>query len=80
MHTVWFSHLPTEEQEEFKNLVKNSTRVLNRAKEIIDIEDTAIERFENTVDSYKNPSWAYMQAHINGRKAALQDIKKLFDV
>lgn len=75
MKVQWFNHLPKDKQEDFKNHLKNSTKVLDRLKEIC---YNVIQNGEKvSVQDYENPSWAYKQADMNGYLRAYREIADL---
>jgi hypothetical protein len=51
--------------------------VLDRLKEIV---YNTIKESEIKTNDYSSPSWAYLQAHQNGRREALEEIIKLITV
>jgi hypothetical protein len=76
----WLSHLPANspERAEFEILVRNSTQVLGRLREILLKELDSIESWETNPNLYDNPSWSHKQAHLNGQRAVyLQTLKLL---
>lgn len=75
MQTLWFSNLPKSEQDSFKELVLGSHKVLDRALEILynRVKDVEVV----STPDYDNSSWAYKQAHENGKREAYRDIIKL---
>jgi hypothetical protein len=75
----WFRNLPEDEQEKFKELLRSSHRVLGRQKKILEQRLVDLEIKEVAEASYENPAWAYKQAHLNGRRAAIHDLLKLLD-
>lgn len=60
----WTKGLSEDRAENLEKLVRNSTIVLSRLKEIIE-EDLRQDKV--TESDYDNPSWAYYQAHKNGK-------------
>lgn len=80
MKTIWTQHLKTEEEKkDFETVVNNSTYVLGRVKQLIENRERGITSFEGDTNAYDNPSWAYKQAHANGRRAELKELLALFD-
>lgn len=75
------SRIPTEwligeeTPEEFEKTWRNSTRVLDRLKEIIDRELNQLY-LDLKVD-YENPNWQFYRADKNGKIVALERILKL---
>ena len=73
---LWFSHLKDKQsQDSFKQGVLGSRFVLDRLHEIV-YNIVKNEDSPATAD-YESPSWAYKQAHLNGRKAAFNEILTL---
>jgi len=79
MITDWFSHLPKEKQEEFKNTVLGSKIVLDRLKEICYNRLYALKEKPSEAD-YDTPSWSFKQAHRNGRIDELSQLIKLLTI
>lgn len=75
----WLSHLPKEKQGEFADLIRNSTQVLGRFRDILIKEVESLESVEERRTSYSNPSWAYEQAFLNGQRSQLKDLLRYFD-
>lgn len=81
MFIGWTSHIKdNKEKEQFQQSVYGSKRVLDRLKGIIDELEKGVDRTEKDAHIYENPSWAYLQAHWNGYKAALTAILKIVDL
>lgn len=74
----WSKHLVDKQAKaNFESLVGNSTIVLNRLHDILMEEEQALLAEEASTSDYDSPSWAYKQAHRNGKRAALAHIKRL---
>lgn len=71
--TVWFRHLPDEEQEDFKETLKSSFRVLDRMRAIVKDLEAQVEKLEGDPSTY-DAGYAYKQAHLNGLKKAYQNV------
>ncbi len=71
----WTKHLrDPQAREDFEALVRNSTQVLSRLKDILN------ERQDNINSSdadFTTPSWAYQQASNIGKRNAYKDIDQL---
>ena len=63
--------------EATEKLVRNSTSILRRLREIIDKELLSIP--DGSVEDYSISNWSCLQADRNGYKRALKNIKKLTD-
>jgi hypothetical protein len=75
MQTRWYSSRPKAEQEEIKNIVVNSQKVLDIIKEIC---YTTIQDGVVTKDSdYDCPSWSHKQADQNGYLRAYRELLQL---
>ena len=78
LYKVWTDNLKTEdEKERFEQALRNDTLVLGRLQEILDIKLTELESQETKFEDYKDPSWAYKQAHRNGYKSGLKFVEDL---
>lgn len=75
MHSQWFSHLPKNQQDEFKKQVIGSQKILDRAAEIV--YNKSIVETRPSVEDYDSPSWAFKQADRNGYLRALNEIYNL---
>lgn len=73
----WTNHLKGDAKKDFEGLVRNSTTVLGRLKTIIEQREADILKDESSPKDYDSPSWAYKQAHNNGRKEELRRLKEL---
>lgn len=75
----WTSNLQNnpEAKEAFEALLKNNTSILERLKTILAQRDKELEQYTFTLSSYIESGWPYTQAHINGRRAMIQEINKL---
>ena len=72
---TWVKHLKSEEeQRDFENLLRNTTTVLSRFRDLLEeLENSK----EVSFDDYDSPSWSHKQAHSNGYKEALRKVKDL---
>jgi hypothetical protein len=75
VQTRWFQDLPKSEQEDFKKLVLGSQKVLDKLRKIC--YNTLKDGDQVKTNDYDSPSWAYKQAHLNGRREALEEIIQL---
>jgi len=76
MNTAWFKYLPYDEQAHRKSIVRGNEDAWEVLTEVLQ------HRLDNTscYPDYSNPSWAYAQAHINGKREALQEIINMLDL
>lgn len=76
----WTKHLKTqEEKDKFASLVVNNRLLLGRLLDLLDEKLDTIERAESNQETYQNPAYASWQAHQNGRRASLKDIRRLLE-
>lgn len=81
MISNWTSHLKTpQEQDNFRNEILGSKRVLERLRDILKEKDSELTRGELTPKAYDTPNWASKQAHTNGYRECLFLIKRLTDL
>lgn len=78
LKTVWFKDLPKEEQEQFKQIVVGSKKVLDKLSKIV--YNMSISGEKVSLDQYDSPSWSHKQAHQNGYNAALRDILDILKI
>jgi hypothetical protein len=77
MISDWTRHLHSEQKDDFARTIRSSTVALNRLRDLVSEYENELDRIELKLDTYDTPSWAYKQAHINGRRQELQRIKSL---
>lgn len=71
---VWVSHLKTpKDKEEFKQACVSSIAL----RRLADIIRQKLEAIESGETNYDTASWAYRQAHYNGKREALKEIDQL---
>jgi len=72
----WTKHLQndTAAKEQLELAVRNSTVAINRLLEILEEKKKNLDKSETSIFEYENPSWGYKQAHVNGKKASLDEI------
>lgn len=75
----WLQRLPKDEHDDFETTLRNSKQVLQRLRGIIKERLAVLDNKDHAISEYDSPSWAYKQAHINGRKAELTELLKLTD-
>jgi len=81
MYTKWTSHLQSEDEKiRFKGTIKGAKPVLDRIKDLMTIEEKALDRTELDPKAYDNTNWPYKQAFKNGYRAGLEVTKKLVDI
>ena len=72
----WTSHIREEnKKEDFEKYVRNCKTVLERLFDILDEEEKSLLKVK--VVDYESPSWAFRQAHLNGKMELLRQIKSI---
>ena len=79
MLSVWTLHLEKDPKakEKFENSIKSSKEVLDRLHDIAVGLEASLDRSELTLDQFKDPNWAYLQAYKNGSRNIINKIKDL---
>jgi len=72
LKTVWFQDLPKSEQQQFKEIVLGSKKVLDKLSKIV--YNMCVSGEKVSIDQYDSPSWSHKQAHQNGYNEALRDV------
>jgi hypothetical protein len=80
MQVIWSSHLPKEEQEEFKKYLLNSDALLNRLSDIIKQKIKAAEDARLSKDGYESPGWSERQADTIGYLRFGKEIQDLINL
>jgi hypothetical protein len=73
----WFRHLPEDEQKEFIEQVIASRRVLARLTALLNEKEANLDRGEASKETYENAGYPFWQAHVNGRRAELKELRQL---
>jgi predicted Zn-dependent protease len=81
MYTRWTSHLNTDEEKEiFKRDIYSAKNVLERLTEIINEDESILDRSEEDQRIYDNPNWDYRQAHKNGNRQYMRTVRLYTDL
>lgn len=75
----WLKGLEGKEKDDMEVVVRHSTIVLQKLLNIVDDKLDVLERKEVDASTYKNPAYAYEQAHINGKRASLLELRRLLE-
>jgi hypothetical protein len=74
---VWTKHLKDEDRrKDFESLLRNTVTVLSRLREIINEKEASLLKEEAARETY-SAGYPYLQAHLNGRKAELKELREL---
>lgn len=75
---TWVKHLKDkQEQQDLEDLLRNTTRVLSRLRDILNEMEESTQRVREI--DYNDPSWSHRQAHLNGERDAIRKIKDLIN-
>lgn len=79
MISTWTANIANdpEAKASFEDYLGNNSRLLTRLKDIIEDKDKALSKTELSMSSYDSIGWSHKQAHINGRRAELAELKQL---
>lgn len=76
----WTKHLKDETQKQnFEDLVRNSTIVLGRLREVLLEQRDELSRKELTEKDFDVPNWSERQAFRNGDRARLEKVLNLLE-
>lgn len=78
MKTIWTHHIKDQDEKvQFEKSLLNSKWILNRQTEILDAMEQGLDRQESSPKAYDSPNWDYRQAHANGYRQCLREVKEL---
>ena len=81
MYSLWTQNIKDpEEKVSFEGSILGSKRVLNRLKDLIDVERSGVDSVEQDHKSFDTPNWQYKTAYFFGYAAALMWIRRLIDL
>jgi hypothetical protein len=81
MNLVWTKKCKSEEdKQQYVASLMRAKWVLDDLSELVDSNLAGNEAAEMSPKSYDNPNWPYRQAHSNGYKQALRDLKQLITI
>lgn len=66
----------SQDYKDFESLVRNSTQLLDKLHRIIESYEIEIWEAEGSKPDYSK-DWSHLQAHRNGEKEVLRQLKKL---
>jgi hypothetical protein len=77
INTAWVRHLQGEERKNFEDIVRNSTQVLRRLKEIFHEREAEVTNTQFSLSDFDTSSWALKTAYRNGQLSILKQLKEL---
>lgn len=81
MYSRWTQHLKTEEEKEsFKREIYSAKTVLERLRDIVNEDESSLDRSEIDQRVYDLPNWSERQAHKNGNRQYMNAIRLIVDL
>lgn len=77
LNMVWTKHLQGDQKTSFESLLRNSTTVLSRLRDILKDKEEELTNQECSSDDFLHTGWEYRQAYRLGQKAQLREIQSL---
>ena len=77
LSTAWTQHLTGKEKDDFEVIVRNSTLLLTRLKQIIEDSERSLQSQAYSLKDFEDPNWSHKQAFRNGELARLSKLKAL---
>jgi len=75
---AWYGELKKDEdKKKLEEVIRHSTVALGRLKEIVEGNISSSERQETRMSEYDSASWSHKQAHRNGYRQAMFEMKEL---
>jgi len=76
MYSRWTQHLQTEEEKQkFRNDIYSARSVLERLTDLINEDESLLDRSETDQRIYDVPNWEYRQAHKNGLRQYMREVR-----
>lgn len=81
MYTRWTQHLTTEEdKQKFRNSVLSARVVLERLRDIVNEDEDSLSHSELGQKQYDISNWSELQAHKNGNRQYMHEMRLLIDL
>lgn len=80
LSTAWTQGLTGEAKSNFESLVRNSTLLLSKLKEIIEDKERSLQALSLSADDFKDPNWSHKQAFRNGELSSLKKMKDIITI
>lgn len=77
LSTLWTQNLQGQDKQDFEMIVRNSTRLLTRLKEILELRERELSQTSLTIKDFEDPNWSHKQAYKNGSLAVYNELKNL---
>lgn len=78
LSSAWTQQIKdVEARKDFEVIVRNSTLLLTRLKEILEDRERQLTNSALTLEDFKDPNWSHRQAFRNGCLSELKKLKEL---
>jgi len=79
--TAWTKHIKEDaEKQRYQDSLRAAKWILDREIELLEEAEDSLDRQEISPKVYNEPNWDYRQAHANGYRQCLRDIKNLINL
>lgn len=80
LSTEWIKHLKSsDDRQDFESLVRNSTQVLGRLRDILHQHLRSIDNSETNPEQFQDPAWSWHAAYNMGQRAVYKDLLRLLE-
>lgn len=81
MKTIWTDHLrDQDEKAQFEKSLRHSSWILEHIGTLLGRMEKSLDKQELSPRAYDQPNWDYRQAHANGFRQCLNNIKDLINL
>lgn len=80
MDLRWTRGLPDDQSQSFQNLLRNSSTLLSRLKELLEEELSQITKSESSIQDFEDGNWAVKQAFRNGDRSRIRKVIDLITI
>lgn len=81
MDITWTKNIKDEEEKtKFQNYLLHSKQLLDRLDEILVDYENELDAKETNLKTYEFPNWDYRQAHCNGYRQCVRQVRKLINL
>lgn len=75
---TWVKNLPEDKKDDFELVLRNSTLILGRLRDILKEELQSTYETE-TLKDFEDPNWSHKQAFRNGDRARIRKVLSLLE-
>lgn len=76
----WFKGLDEKSKERLKLLLENNSYLIDNLARILDDREKEITTQETTLNDYMGGDWQFRQAHRNGMRQVIKEMRILFNI